>query len=196
MIEKTNINAYIRSAYIPDVNRGGSMTSHMDATVSPEPLLLGFLMLGPSHPYELHQQINRELGHVWHIGQSHLYGYLKQLARAGFVSVQTEAQINRPARTIYSITPAGEAAFLKWLHEPTQHGRTIRLEFLARLYLFRRLALPGLEQLVVAQRALFQSRVESLDRAIAEATDDYWRLVLEFRKSELQAIIGWLENCV
>lgn len=172
------------------------MTSRMDATVSPEPLLLGFLMLGPSHPYELHQEIDRQLGRVWQIGLSHLYAYLKQLARAGLVTMQTEAQPNRPARNIYSITPAGEAAFLKWLHEPTQHGRTIRLEFLARLYLFRRLALPGLEQLVTAQQALFQSRVESLDHAIAEATDDYWRLVLAFRKSELQAIIGWLENCM
>jgi DNA-binding PadR family transcriptional regulator len=100
-----------------------------DTTVSPQPDLLGFLMLGPRHPYEFHQEFNRELGRVWHIGQSHLYAYLKQLAEAGLATVKTEAQPNRPSRNIYQITPAGQEAFLNWLHQPTQHSRHIRLNF-------------------------------------------------------------------
>lgn len=167
-----------------------------DTSISPQPILLGFLMLGPRHPYELHQEFKRELGRVWHVGQSHLYAYLKQLAEAGLVTVKTEAQPNRPARHVYHITPAGQEAFLNWLHQLTQHGRHIRLEFLARLYFFRRLALPGLEQLVADQKGLFQSRVESLNRAIAETDDEYWRLVLEFRRSEMETIISWLDRCL
>jgi DNA-binding PadR family transcriptional regulator len=181
---------------IPHVSIGGSMTSHIDATVSPDPLLLGFLMLGPRHPYELHQEICRELGRVWHIGQSHLYACLKQLAEDGLLTVQTEAQSKHPARNIYAITPAGRVVFLDWLHQPAQHGRTIRLEFLARLYLFRRLSIPGLEQLVAAQKTLFLSRVASLDQQIAGTPDAYWRLVLEFRQGELKAIIDWLDRCL
>jgi hypothetical protein len=50
------------------------------------------------------------------------------------------------------------------------------------------------EQLVAGQKALLQARVESLDRAIAEADDDFWRLVLEFRRTEMEAIIGWLDR--
>ena len=167
-----------------------------DTTVSPQPVLLGFLMLGPKHPYELHQEFSRELGRVWHIGQSHLYAYLKQLAEAGMATVKTEATPNRPSRNVYQITPAGQEKFLNWLHQPTQHSRHIRLEFLARLYFFRRLSLPGLDQLVADQKALFQSRMESLSRAIAETDDEYWRLVLEFRQSEMQAIIGWMDRCL
>jgi len=153
-------------------------------------------MLGPRHPYELHQEFDRELGRVWHVGQSHLYAYLKQLAESELATVKTEAQPNRPARHVYHLTQAGQETFLNWLHQPTQHTRHIRIEFLARLYFFRRLSLPGLEQLVADQKALFQSRVESLSRAIAEAEDEYWRLVLEFRQSEMQAIIGWLDRCL
>jgi DNA-binding PadR family transcriptional regulator len=167
-----------------------------DTTVSPQPVLLGFLMLGPRHPYELHQEFDRELGRVWQLGQSHLYAHLKQLAEAGLVSVKTETQPNRPARHVCHITPAGQEAFLTWLHQPTQHVRHIRLEFLARLYFFRRLSLPGLEQLVAEQKALFQSRIESLSRAIAETEDEYWRLVLEFRQSEIETIIRWLDRCL
>jgi PadR family transcriptional regulator, regulatory protein AphA len=167
-----------------------------DAAISPQPVLLGFLMFGPKHPYELHQEFSRELGRVWHVGQSHLYAHLKQLAEVGLAIVKTEAQPNRPSRNIYQITPAGQEAFLNWLHQPTQHGRHIRLEFLARLYFFRRLSLPGLDQLVADQKALFQLRMESLSRAIAETEDESWRLVLEFRQSEIQAIIGWMDRCL
>jgi DNA-binding PadR family transcriptional regulator len=163
---------------------------------SPQPVLLGFLMLGPKHPYELFQEFERELGRVWRIGQSHLYAYAKQLAESGLATVKTEAQPNRPTRNVYCITVAGQEAFLNWLHQPTQHGRHIRLEFLARLYFFRRLSQPGLEQLVADQKALFQSRIESLGRAIAETDDEYWRLVLEFRQSEMETITRWLDHCL
>src|SRR5512136_1791025 len=164
-----------------------------ETSPSPQPVLLGFLMLGPRHPYELYQEFEPELGRVWHIGQSHLYAYLKQLAESGLATVKTEAQSNRPARHVYHITPAGQQAFLDWLHQPTQHVRHIRLEFLARLYFFRRLSLPGLEQLVADQKALFQSRIESLGGTIAETDDRYLRLVLESRHGEMEAIIRWLD---
>ncbi len=167
-----------------------------DASPSPQAVLLGFLMLGPKHPYELHQEFQRELGRVWHIGQSHLYAYLKELAESELATVKTEPQPNRPARNIYQITPAGQETFFNWLRQPAQHGRHIRLEFLARLYFFRRLSLPGLEQLVADQKALFQSRIESLGQAIVETDDEYWRLVLEFRKSEMETIIRWLDRCL
>jgi PadR family transcriptional regulator AphA len=167
-----------------------------DTAISPQPVLLGFLMLGPKHPYELHQEFSRELGRVWHVGQSHLYAHLKQLAESGLATVTTETQPNRPARNVYHITPAGREAFLNWLCQPSQHVRHIRLEFLARLYFFRHLSLPGLEQLVIKQKALLQSHVESLSRAIAKADDSYWRLVLEFRQSEMEAVIHWLDRCL
>ena len=153
-------------------------------------------MSNPKHPYELHQELNRELGGVWHIGQSHLYAHLKQLAESGSVTVKTETQPNRPSRNIYHITPAGQETFLGWLHRPTRHVRHIRLEFLARLYFFRRLSLPGLEQLVADQKALLQAMSESLSRAAAENDDAYWRLVLEFRQGEIDAIIRWLDRCL
>jgi DNA-binding PadR family transcriptional regulator len=167
-----------------------------DTALSPHPILLGFLMQGPKYPYELHQEFERELGRVWHIGQSHLYAYLKQLAESGLATVNTETQANRPARNVYHITPAGQAAFLNWLRQPTQHVRHIRLDFLAHLYFFRRLGVPGLEQLVADQKALIQSYVESLSHAITEADDEYWRLVLEFRQSEMETIIHWLDHCL
>lgn len=167
-----------------------------DTVISSQPVLLGFLMSGPRHPYELHQEFDRDLGPVWRVGQSHLYAHLKQLAESGLVTVTTETQPNRPARNVYRITPAGREHFDTWLRQPTRHVRHIRLEFLARLYFFRRLSLPGVEQLVSGQKALLQAMVKSLDRAIAQADDKYWMLVLEFRRGEMEAVIRWLDRCL
>jgi PadR family transcriptional regulator AphA len=167
-----------------------------ETAVSPQPALLGFLMSGPQHGYELHQEFDRELGRVWHIGRSQLYAQLKQLAESELVTVQTEIQPNRPPRKVYHLTPAGRESFLDWLHQPVPHLRHIRLEFLVRLYFFRCLSLPGFEELIARQKALLQSRVESLDRAAAEADDDFWRLVLEFRQGQMEAVIHWLHRCL
>jgi hypothetical protein len=46
------------------------------------------------------------------------------------------------------------------------------------------------------QKALFHSRVESLGHVIAETDDEYWRLVLEFRRGEMEAIVRWLDRCL
>ncbi|MBZ0309438.1 MAG: PadR family transcriptional regulator [Anaerolineae bacterium] len=167
-----------------------------DSAPSPQPAILGFLILTPRHPYELHQEFERELGPVWHVGQSHLYTHLKQLLDSGLVTVSIEAQTNRPNRTIYHITPKGREVFFQWLHQPSQHVRLIRLEFLTRLYFFQRLDIPGLEQLVIVQKTLLQGRIASLEQVMADTNNKYLKLVLEFRKSEMSAIVSWLDRCL
>jgi PadR family transcriptional regulator AphA len=167
-----------------------------DADISPQPALLGFLMAGPRHGYELHQEFSRDLGQVWRVGLSQLYAQLKQMEEAGLVAAQTEPQPSRPPRKVYHLTLAGRDAFLDWVHRPTPHLRHVRLEFLARLYFFRRLALPGLDQLVAEQKALYRARVESLARAAAESGDDFEQLVIEFRQGQFEAVIRWLDRCL
>lgn len=167
-----------------------------DSEISSQPALLGFLMARPQHGYELHQVFSRDLGQVWRVGLSQLYAQLKQMEEAGFVAARSEPQPSRPPRKVYHLTAAGRQAFLDWLHRPTPHLRNIRLEFLARLYFFRRLALPGLDRLVAEQQALYRGRVESLARAAAQTDDDFARLVLEFRQGQLEAAVRWLDRCV
>jgi len=158
--------------------------------------LLGLLTVRPQHGYELYQEFNRELGRVWRIGLSQLYAQLKQLEEAGFVTAQSEPQPNRPARKVYHLTPDGRQAFLEWLHQPTPYLGHIRFEFLARVYFFRLLELPGLEEFVAEQKTICRERVETLTRAASETNDPFARLVLEFRLGQLEASIRWLERCL
>jgi DNA-binding PadR family transcriptional regulator len=167
-----------------------------DRSVSAQPALLGLLMSKPQHGYELHQAFERDLGRVWHIGLSQLYSQLKQLEEAGLVCVETVPQDNRPPRKVYHLTPEGEAVFTDWVHQPTPYLRHIRVEFLARLYFFRQLALPGLDELVTQQARVCQARVGHFDELLAGTEDPFRRCVLEFRRGQLEAVIRWLERCL
>ncbi len=167
-----------------------------EASSLPQPALLGLLVSRPQHGYELHQEFSHELGPVWQIGLSQLYAQLKQLECAGLVTAETEPQPNRPPRKVYHLTPEGQAVFVEWVHQPTPYLRHIRVEFLARLYFFRRLSLPGLEALVAGQKGVCRTQIERFERLAAETDDDFRRLVLEFRRGQLQAVIYWLDRCL
>jgi len=165
-------------------------------SVSPQPALLGLLHAGPRHGYDLFQEYDRELGRVWHVGQSQLYAQLKHLEEAGLVSVRVEEQPSRPARKVYQLTPQGQAAFEEWVYQPTPYLRRIRVEFLARLYFFRRLSLNGLDALVAQQKAVCRDQIDSFDHLMADSEDPFARLVLEFRRGQLEAVVRWLDRCL
>jgi PadR family transcriptional regulator AphA len=167
-----------------------------DDAISLQPVLLGLLMPEPRHGYELYQEFGRELGRVWQIGLSKLYAQLKQLEEAGLVTAQVEPQPNRPARKVYHLTAEGRAVFGDWLQQPTPYLRHLRVELLARLYFFRRLSLPGLEQLVTAQKGVCQAQIERFERLMADTDDPFRRCVLDFRRGQMEAVIRWLDRCL
>jgi DNA-binding PadR family transcriptional regulator len=165
-------------------------------TLSPQPVLLGLLMFEPRHGYELYQEFSRDLGRVWALGLSKLYAQLKQMEEAGLVEAQMEPQPSRPARKVYHLTSEGRAVFLEWVRQPTPYLRHLRVEFLARLYFFRRLALDGLDALVARQQSVCQAQIERFDQIAAETDDEFRRCVLEFRRGQLEAVIHWLDCCL
>jgi PadR family transcriptional regulator, regulatory protein AphA len=166
------------------------------ASLSPQPILLGLLMSEPRHGYELYQDLSQQLGRVWQVGLSQLYAQLKQLEEAGLVTAHTEHQGARPPRKVYHLTPEGRDAFMVWVREPSPYLRHIRVEFLARVYFYDRLGLAGLEQLVARQKAVCHEQIARFERLAAEAEDNFRRLVLEFRRGQLEAVVHWLDRCV
>src|SRR5258707_2752526 len=105
--------------------------------LSPEFALLGFLIDGPSHGYDLHQRFIVELGHVWHLSQSQAYAILKRLEQRGDINAQIVEQNKLPARQMLRITAQGRRRFNEWMEDISANSRSIRLEFLTRLYFAR-----------------------------------------------------------
>lgn len=167
--------------------------SHISRTLPVEMAALGFLVKGPLHGYDLHRQIERELGPVWKIGIGHLYNALRELERQGLVTSTVISQGEMPPRKVYSITATGHEAFLGWLHRPVPAVRDIRVEFLAKLYFcLRGVADP--QELLATQTVFLQERLAQIERAWAETAPGFYRLVLDLRRRQMRAVLEWLQN--
>lgn len=153
--------------------------------------VLGFLVQGPKHGYELKKEIERELRPIWHIATSRLYLTLSRLENRGLVRGEPHSQGGR-ARRVYRITESGKTEFLKWLHKPVQAFRDLRVEFLAKIYFLRRLDPASIPKLVEAQLDVLRDL-----KGILEETNPKGSIlecVREFRLGQVEAAIEWLEG--
>ena len=161
-----------------------------------EQALLGLLMQGPMHGYDLHRCAKEELGRIWHMGISNIYGALKQLEEANYVESTLTPQAGRPPRKVYRITRSGRKIFRDWVKQPVPNIRRLRVEFLAKLYFSHKLDLKGAEKLIAAQEAICQERITGIEQNLAEcAPQDFSRLVFDFRRRQIEAILDWLKVC-
>jgi DNA-binding PadR family transcriptional regulator len=170
------------------------------SSFSLEIALLGFLHQDPKHGYAIHQELTDPagLGPVWQIKLSRLYALLGKLEEAEYITATTEPQDNKPPRKIFHLTDEGRDAFLAWLQSPVKHGRSLRLEFLVKLY-FARFEGPQLTaHLLAAQRQQCRRWLAAEQENINEETTSgrrYGRLVHQFRSGQIQAMLAWLDHC-
>jgi len=81
-------------------------------------VILGLLRRQPLHGYELKHIIEESMGDWTSIAFGSIYFALGQLAEEGLVEkVATEREGGRPSRSIYQITAAGEAEFMRLLRQ-------------------------------------------------------------------------------
>lgn len=162
--------------------------------------LLGFLHQAPKHGYAIHHELSDPtgLGSVWQIKLSQLYALLGKLEDAGYITATTEQQENKPPRKTFHLTDAGQAVFLAWVQSPVQHGRSLRLEFLVKLYFARLQDTAVADHLLTQQRALCHEWLAAEQEMVAEEVKNgrrYSRLVHQFRSGQLQAMLNWLDLC-
>ena len=156
--------------------------------------LFGALMSGPRHGYEILQFLETGLGPAWRVSTSQLYALLKRLDKEGLVDSALETQDTRPSKRVFSIMPAGRKRFFKWLKSPTDHARDLRIEFLAKLYFFHHLDIPGGMDLVNSQIDLLEQFQGILRKKKETEGDHYKRLVYGFRISTLKGWLDWLKK--
>ncbi len=170
------------------------------SSLSLEIALLGFLHQAPKHGYAIHQELSDPtgLGSVWQIKLSQLYALLGKLENAGYITATMELQENKPPRKLFHLTDTGKTTFLSWLQSPVQHGRSLRLEFLVKLYFARMEGTAVAEQLLTAQRTLCHEWLAAEQEVVAAEIENgrrYSHLVHEFRAGQIQAMLNWLDLC-
>jgi molybdopterin-binding protein len=165
---------------------------------SPEFALLGFLYLGPCHGYELHQRLIRELGYIWSASQPETYNILRRLEAQGFIKSKLVTQEKLPPRRELSLTRSGRSRFQHWLEQPSGSGvRTIRLEFITRLYFARITGLLDLQEMIDTQVGQVRTGLRRLEGGLSDMplAETYNRLGLEYQILQRKSMLDWLDSC-
>ena len=134
-------------------------------------VILGLLRDRPLHGYEIKHIIKDHMDDWTSIAFGSIYFALKKLTAEGLLQVEaTEQRGNRPSRTVFRITDAGRAEFLRLLRQ--LWASTERHYYATDIGLFFMDALPRDEivgclnqrivQLEAARRYLAEHRDESL----------------------------------
>jgi PadR family transcriptional regulator AphA len=166
--------------------------------LSPEYVVLGFLALGSSHGYEIHQLIRSQLRHVWRLSLSQVYNVLSRMERQGLVEGELKRQENRPDRTLFHITPEGRERFDAWLNTPIGPSvRAMRMAFIAKLFFSSLLADGEADRRIQDQEAEIRRGLERLRRELDPLGQGqlYSCLSLQLRISQLECLLLWLQDC-
>jgi PadR family transcriptional regulator AphA len=167
----------------------------MSFKVSPENALLGILMTGPKHGYELHGYMSARMNEFWQLSMSQIYALLKRLESEGMVESKQELQENRPAKKIFSLTQTGKRRFLSWIQSPVQHVRDFRIEFMAKLFFIRELRLSLGDSLIDRQIEVLQQKRGGIEGSKEKITDPFERLLFSFKTAQSSAVLNWLHEC-
>lgn len=177
------------------------MRRPIDAAEPVRYVILGLLVDGPSHGYDLTRAFapGTVVGSVVHLGASHLYALLTRLERDELIAGERQEQGIRPPRRVYHLTEMGRAALWHWLDEPVARPRDVLLDFPLKLYLAHRLDPDQAISLVARQHDLFDAYLGELEREPppdGPALDrTFLCLLREARIERTRSTLAWLDQC-
>lgn len=163
-------------------------------------VVLGLLRERPLHGYEIKHIIEDHMGDWTSIAFGSIYFALGKLTDEGLIEiVTTEKAGNRPSRTVYGVTPAGRAEFLRLLRnvwgqtERQYYATDLGLFFLESLSLAEALGyLDGrVAELAGTLKFLAQHRDENMaDPHVPRRA----RFIFDHSRVHLEAELAWTQS--
>jgi len=161
--------------------------------------VLSLLSFEPLHPYGM-QRLIKQWGkdQVVNVGQrANLYKTIKRLHEAGLIAVrQTERDHQYPERTVYELTPAGEATGRAWLVDMLRTPRNEFPEFPAALSFVMALGPEGTVAVLQERAAAVRDRLVGLEDELMSAVDvpRVALLETEYLRAMTAAELTWIET--
>lgn len=134
------------------------------------PLILGWLLEGSCHGYELLQRLVPFEPGSTGLNEGRLYKLLGDLEREGLTRHLLVRQKGLPDRKVLRLTPKGKAAFLDWLQNssagegPGKYDFFLRDPFLVRLFFAHHLGRAGERQLIRRHIQEVEARIRDFTR--------------------------------
>lgn len=153
---------------------------------------------GTGHGYDLARSFapGSPLGNVLHLESGMIYHHVKKMEKLGWLRLISDGG-RRPGRRTVAITDEGRSELRRWLAEPVQHTREVRLDFLVKLYLALRLEESTAKRLVTEQRVRLEDVREGLLHAPGQAqavAPGFATLVRDLRAMQTEAANSWLAS--
>lgn len=139
--------------------------------------VLGLLAEGPRHGFALAKELraDTDVGRILTVRRPLVYRALDRLVEHGYAEpAHVEQGDSGPNRAIHRVTPGGRRRLYRWLDQPVEHLRDIRLDFLLKLALLHRSG-RSTRRLISAQRDSLHPTIEALDEADARDHVVLWR---------------------
>ena len=167
--------------------------------------ILGLISNGDKTGYEIMTVFRDSLKHFWTAQTSQIYRELQTLEKAGWISQRSVAQIGKPDKNVFSITPAGHEEMLRWLRDDSLPSG-IRNPFLMKTFFMGELpveeniaffkAFQGISvfpddgKKTSAKAELYRQAIEDPEKAV------YWKLTIEFGRMYEKMQREWCEYCI
>ena len=164
--------------------------------------VLSLLYEEPMHPYRMQQLIKqRHKEAVVNVRlRSSLYQTIDRLQRAGLIAVQeTEKADNRPERTIYRLTSAGEATARQWLREMLARPVNEYPEFPAALSFMPLLSSEEALSLLTQRAEALVAEMADIDQKLSAVGPWLPRLFIlevDYQRTVMKAEHQWLQTVI
>ena len=155
-------------------------------------LLLGILMEGKMHGYQLNEYVQHVMSLYTNLKKSTTYFVLGQLEKDGYVTHEIEREGKRPERRVYEITEKGKSHFFTLLREsissyaPTQSSDNIGITFLGKL------KASEAKELLKAKKQKVQSEIKKFSEI--QNHGGYLKYVLYHSLAYLNADLKWINS--
>jgi DNA-binding PadR family transcriptional regulator len=154
--------------------------------------LLGLLARRPLSGWELYAEFERSIGGFWSMTRSQVYRELQTLAAAGLIVIGASGKRERRTCTI---TPAGRAAFVRWISR-MPGDELIRFPLLLTVFFGDAVPADTLKEACAEHRRRHATRLEAyrdMMPALRE-THPFPALALEFGIDYERAVLSWIDR--
>ena len=169
------------------------------------PLALAVLVLlyeRPMHPYEMAATLReRRKEESIKLRYGSLYTVIELLVKAGFITEKkTMRQGNRPERTVYAISKAGEAEMRSWLRELLSTPSKEYPQFEAGLSLLPALPPDEVTDVLETRMEFLKKDIEQIKAGLQQAKDmqlpALFSIESEYRLAGLKTELGFVEDLI
>jgi len=169
------------------------------------PLALAVLVLlyeRPMHPYEMAATLReRRKEESIKLRYGSLYTVIELLVKAGFITEKkTMRQGNRPERTVYAISKAGEAEMRGWMRELLSTPGKEYPRFEAGLSLLPALPPEEVTDVLETRMEFLKKDIEQIKAGLQQAKDmqlpALFSIESEYRLAGLETELGFVGNLI